>query len=42
VRRRGAVTMQTLNKDVDYVMHATDEDWICMGQGKFGCGAMAR
>jgi putative sterol carrier protein len=36
----GAVTQQTLNKDVDYVMHATDEDWTCMGEGKFGCGAM--
>ena len=36
----GAVTLQTLNKDVDYVMHATDDDWTCMGQGKFGCGAM--
>ncbi len=36
----GPVTQQTLNKDVDYVMHATDEDWICMGEGKFGCGAM--
>lgn len=36
----GPVTQQTLNKDVDYLMHATDEDWTCMGQGKFGCGAM--
>jgi len=25
---------------VDYVMNATDEDWTCMGEGKFGCGAM--
>jgi putative sterol carrier protein len=36
----GPVTQQTMNKDVDYVMHATDDDWTCMGQGKFGCGAM--
>lgn len=27
-------------KKFDYVMNATDEDWICMGNGKFGCGAM--
>jgi len=26
--------------DVDYLMYATDEDWACMGEGKFGCGAM--
>ncbi|MFZ1344198.1 SCP2 sterol-binding domain-containing protein [Thiothrix eikelboomii] len=25
---------------VDYLMHATDEDWTCMGKGEFGCGAM--
>ncbi|MGA7980840.1 MAG: SCP2 sterol-binding domain-containing protein [Chromatiaceae bacterium] len=36
----GAVKHTDLNSDVDYVMHATDEDWICMGEGKFGCGAM--
>ncbi len=24
----------------DYLMHATDDDWTCMGEGKFGCGAM--
>jgi len=22
-------------------MHATDEDWACMGEGSFGCGAMS-
>jgi putative sterol carrier protein len=26
--------------DVDYLMHANDEDWTCMGKGSFGCGAM--
>lgn len=25
---------------VDYLMHATDTDWACMGKGEFGCGAM--
>lgn len=25
---------------VDYIMHANDEDWTCMGKGSFGCGAM--
>ena len=25
---------------MDYLMHATDEDWTCMGEGSFGCGAM--
>lgn len=36
----GAVKHATLNYDVDYLMYATDEDWTCMGEGKFGCGAM--
>lgn len=36
----GAVKHAKLNFDVDYVMHGTDEDWTCMGEGKFGCGAM--
>jgi putative sterol carrier protein len=36
----GAITEAVLNKEVDYLMHATDEDWACMGEGKFGCGAM--
>jgi len=25
---------------VDYIMHATDDDWTCMGKSSFGCGAM--
>ena len=29
-----------LDYDVDYLMHADDEDWTCMGEGSFGCGAM--
>jgi putative sterol carrier protein len=36
----GAVKHAKPNYDVDYLMHATDEDWTCMGEGKFGCGAM--
>ncbi len=36
----GAVKHSKPNYDVDYLMHATDEDWVCMGEGKFGCGAM--
>jgi putative sterol carrier protein len=36
----GAVKHAKLNYDVDYLMHASDEDWTCMGEGKFGCGAM--
>ena len=26
--------------DVDYLMHASDKDWTCMGKASFGCGAM--
>lgn len=26
--------------NVDYLMHANDKDWTCMGAGSFGCGAM--
>ncbi len=29
-----------IDTDVDYIMHASDEDWTCMGKGSFGCGAM--
>jgi putative sterol carrier protein len=36
----GAVKHDKPNYSVDYLMHATDEDWACMGEGKFGCGAM--
>ncbi len=25
---------------MDYVMHATDDHWTCIGKAKFGCGAM--
>ena len=36
----GAVKHAKLDYGVDYLMYATDEDWTCMGEGKFGCGAM--
>jgi len=36
----GAVKHAKLDPSVDYLMHASDEDWACMGEGKFGCGAM--
>lgn len=36
----GAVKTAKLNSDVDYLMHATDSDWACMGKGSWGCGAM--
>lgn len=36
----GAVQNTSPDYDVDYLMYATDEDWTCMGEGKFGCGAM--
>jgi len=29
-----------VDHDVDYLMHANDDDWTCMGKGSFGCGAM--
>ena len=29
-----------LNMAVDYIMHATDKNWTCMGKGSWGCGAM--
>lgn len=29
-----------VDTSVDYVMHANDEDWTCMGKASFGCGAM--
>jgi putative sterol carrier protein len=29
-----------LNRAVDYVLHAKDKHWVCMGEGKFGCGAI--
>jgi putative sterol carrier protein len=36
----GAVKHAKLDYDMDYLMHASDDDWTCMGEGKFGCGAM--
>ena len=36
----GAPDGKAMNFDVDYLMHANDKDWTCMGEGKFGCGAM--
>ena len=36
----GAVKHAKLDANVDYLMYATDEDWTCMGEGRFGCGAM--
>jgi len=29
-----------MNMKVDYLMHASDKNWACMGKGSFGCGAM--
>ncbi len=29
-----------MNMKVDYLMHATDKNWNCMGRGSWGCGAM--
>ena len=28
------------NKKMDYLMHAKDKHWTCIGAKKFGCGAM--
>ena len=36
----GLVKHAELNSDVDYLMYATDEDWVCMGENKWGCGPM--
>jgi len=36
----GAPDGKAFNKKKDYVMHATDKHWTCIGAGKFGCGAM--
>jgi putative sterol carrier protein len=38
--RGGAVQNTSPDYDVDYLMHASDDDWTCMGEGSFGCGAM--
>lgn len=29
-----------MNFNVDYLMNATDKNWVCMGRGSWGCGAM--
>lgn len=29
-----------MNYSVDYLMHASNKNWACMGRGSFGCGAM--
>ncbi|MEN8214091.1 MAG: sterol-binding protein [Pseudomonadota bacterium] len=29
---------KALNDDFDYVMHASDKNWTCIGKGEFGCG----
>ncbi len=31
---------KALDSSMDYVMHASDKDWTCIGKGSFGCGAM--
>ena len=36
----GKPTDEKLNDDMDYLMHATYDDWQCMGKGSWGCGAM--
>lgn len=36
----GLPDKKAVNPKVDYVMHAKDKHWTCMGSGKFGCGAM--
>ena len=36
----GAPDGKAFDKKMDYLMHAKDEHWTCMGAGKFGCGAM--
>lgn len=31
---------KVMDYSVDYLMHAKDQHWTCMGEGKFGCGAV--
>ncbi|MCK5726082.1 MAG: SCP2 sterol-binding domain-containing protein [Thiotrichaceae bacterium] len=38
--RAGKSDGKVIDFSVDYVMHASDENWTCMGRGSFGCGAM--
>ena len=35
----GKPNNQALDSKVDYVLHAKDKHWVCIGAGKFGCGA---
>lgn len=36
----GAPDGKAMDASVDYLMHASDDSWTCMGKGEFGCGAM--
>lgn len=36
----GAPDGKAMNYKYDYLMHASDKNWECMGKGSFGCGAM--
>ena len=36
----GAPDGKVFNKKMDYIMHASDKHWTCIGEAKFGCGAM--
>lgn len=36
----GAPDGKAMDYSLDYLMHANDTDWACMGKGDFGCGAM--
>ena len=36
----GKPDSKKMNMGVDYLMHATDKNWACMGRGSWGCGAM--
>jgi putative sterol carrier protein len=38
--RGGAVENKDPDYKVDYLMHASNKNWACMGEGSFGCGAM--
>ena len=36
----GALKNKDPDYKVDYLMHANNKNWACMGEGSFGCGAM--
>jgi len=38
--RGGKPDGKAINSSMDYVMHASDDNWDCIGKGSFGCGAM--